>query len=228
MQTIFNSGLADASTCLCSRCGNRLPTDDINVVADTALCRRCGAAHRYSDLIHGLLFDLANPPQGASYEAVSGGFVARASTRSAEALFLFPFLLVFAGISLGGIFGRQFEHGHFNLGQWLFPIPFIMAILSMAVNAIMSACGHVTVARNGDDGLIFQGVGRIGWTQRFCWPDLISAVEVYSSLRSRRGRSYPLIRLVFVRDGRSALSFGTLLPEEQRWFLLSVIRSQLG
>jgi hypothetical protein len=231
LQTLFKYGSADVSTCSCSRCGNRLPSTDINVRADAALCRRCGAAFRFSELLQGggfPAFDLSHPPQGASFQAGPNGFVASAHTRSSQAWFLVPFMLVWSGFSLDGIYVSQFQKGRFDLGQSLLGIPFILGTILLGTQAIMYACGRVSVARNADEGSVFQGVGPCGWTRRFRWLDVESVVEGDASYGPRGGPAYRLIMLNFRSGRRLSLNFGTLLSDERRWFLISVLRSQIA
>lgn len=52
------------------------------------------------------------------------GFEISATTESPIAFFLVPFMLVWSGGSLGGIYGTQIANGHFNLFLSLFGIPF--------------------------------------------------------------------------------------------------------
>lgn len=232
MQTLFRRGNASVAACACPRCGNRLPSEDINVAADTALCRGCGGAYRFSDLVEnggGLVFDPFNPPHGASFQQAPCGFSASATTRSALAWFLVPFMCVWSGFSLGGIYGHQIVSGHFDLGSSLFGIPFVLGTLLFGTHAAMSACGHVSITRNGDSGRIFEGIGPLGWVRRFRWSDLESVSQGRASYGPGRGRqNYLLIVLNLKSYGRPTLRFGTLLSEDRRGFLIWVLRSQLG
>ena len=232
LQTLSIRGNADVTTCACPRCGNRLPSEDINVGSDTALCRKCGGSYRFSELIEsggGAVFDPSNPPHGTSIRAAAGGFSASASTRSAQAWFLVPFMCVWSGFSLGGIYGSQFLKGHFDLGNSLMGIPFVLGTLLFGTQAVMSACGHVSIALIGDEGSIFEGVGPLGWTRRFRWSDLESVREGRASYLSGRGRQNDLlIALHFKSGSQPPLRFGTMLSEERRWFLMWALRSQLG
>jgi hypothetical protein len=231
LQTLFNSGCADGCTSSCLRCGIRVPSADINVAADTALCRKCGATYRFSELVRsgGLLaFDPVHPPQGASFQVAPGGFVAYATTRSAAAWILVPFFLVWSGFSLGGIYGAQFQKGHFDLYESLFGLPFVLGTLAFGTQAVMSACGRVTLARHDDEASVFQGVGVLGWRCRYRWSDLDCVLESDASYGPRGGPPYRLIKLTFLSGMRPSIKFGTLLPDERRWFMISVLRSQLA
>lgn len=129
----------------------------------------------------------------------------------------------------GGIYGHQIVTGHFDLGNSLFGIPFVLGTLLFGAQAAMSAFGHVSIARNGDEGSIFEGVGPLGWVRRFRWSELESVREGRASYGSGRGgQNYLLIVLNFKSNVRPTLRFGAMLSEERRWFLMWVVRSQLG
>jgi len=233
MQTLFHHGYATASTSSCPRCGTRLPAQDINVATDAALCRQCGATYRFSELIYSggfLEFDLCNPPAGARFLVRQGGFAATASTRSAQAWFLVPFLCVWSGFSLGGIYGSQLLSGEFNLFQTLFGIPFILGTLLLGSKAVMSAGGRVLVERDAENGCVFEGVWRIGWTRRFRWSDVASVTEAYSDAAcgNRSGPPDRLISINFKLGMRPSIKFGVMLPAELRGFLIAAVRSQLA
>src|SRR5581483_3482061 len=149
LQTLFSSGDPQVTTCSCSRCGSPLPAADINVAADVALCRQCGAAGRFSELVQNKFHSLhlAYPPSGTSFQVVRGGFSAHATTRSAQAWFLVPFLMVWSGVSLNGIYGTQFRNGRFDPGASLFGLPFVAGTLLFGAQALMYVCGRIVVKR---------------------------------------------------------------------------------
>ena len=231
MQMLFESFGADKSSCTCPRCGNRLLATDINVTADTALCRQCGSA-----LINFPTWFMAAPSpichsrrKEPGFELTPAGFRASATTRSAMAWFIVPFMLVWSGGSLGGIYGSQFRSGAFHLGSSLFGIPFLLGTLWFGGYAMMLVCGRVAISRDGETGTVFEGIGPIGWTRQFSWSDIASVMEGVTSERwsGKRGPQ-PLVAMRFETSLGRTLKFGTLLSEERRWFLISVIRSQIS
>ena len=89
--------------------------------------------------------------------------------------------------------------------------------------------GLVTVARKGDEGSVFRGIGPFGWKRRFRWRDLMCVNEANAAFVPRRNApSYRLISLTFERGRRLSLNFGTVLSAEQRDFLIALIRSQIA
>lgn len=229
MQTRFHHGGTDLSASSCPRCGSRLPCADINEAADAALCRECGTAYSYSELVQSGLsgFDVSHPPHGASFQALPGGFVASATTRSALGWLLVPFLLVWSGVSLGGIYGSQFRPGRPDLGFILFGIPFALGTVLLGAYAAMCVCGRVAVARNADEGTVFEGIGPFGWVRRFRWSDIDCVLDEEAPRFSRRNPPARFIAMHFKRGARSSLKFGMLLSRERRWFLISALRSQM-
>src|SRR3954447_21855080 len=224
--------LAD-STCWCPDCGTRLSADDINVTTDWALCRRCGSATRFSVLMTGSAgpkVDLSKPPKGASLLREGNRTIVSATTRSMMAWILIPFTCVWSGSSMAGIYGNQFQRGVFDLKMSLFGIPFILGTLILACQTIMSAVGRVTVTREGDDGVVFTGVGPFGSDRRFRWSEMESVKEGIGIgyMKARNGVPSRSIVLNFRPGTRPALKFGSMLTDERRWFLMGAINSELG
>src|SRR5262249_50986274 len=119
-------------------------------------------------------FNIDEPPRGAWFKETDRGWLVGASIRSAVAFFVVPFMCVWSGISLGGIYGTQIVKGELNLGMSLFGIPFIYGTLLWGSIAAMTVCGKVIVTTEDDDGRVFVGVGPIGWTGRFSRSSIVS------------------------------------------------------
>lgn len=237
MQTLFHHGSDDVSTCRCSRCGHRLPSADINVSADTALCRTCGSTYKFSELVAGgrfLSFDPSHPPEGVSFVQGADGTRVSATTRSAEAWILIPFMCVWSGFSLTMIYGSQIRKGTFNLGESVFGIPFVLGTILFGAHAAMRACGRVTVAWKDGECTVFSGVGSLGWTRKFRWSSVQNIVEDDATyLGPSRGARYRVIRIDVLNGARlRSIKFGALLSGERRQFIhqciFSVLRSQGG
>ncbi len=126
-----SSGLAYMEV-LRPKCNQVLGGSDINVVTDIARCRRCDEVFVLSSLVQARAFgpvNLDDPPRGAWYRREFNGFVVGASMRHPMAFFLVPFMCVWSGFSLGGIYGTQIVQGRLNLFMSLFGIPFILGTL---------------------------------------------------------------------------------------------------
>ena len=202
------------SNSVCPKCRAAIPLEDVNVSTDLALCRKCGQTWSYADLVDATEvahFDPVNPPRGAWYrEELPDGFLVGASTRSWAALFLVPFMCVWSGFSLGGIYGTQIVKGQFSLGQSLFGIPFVLGTLLFGSLAAMTVCGKVVVRVNGDEGSVFTGVGPIGWRRRFSWRGVTGVRRT-----ERVGRKGGVTRQITL-DGEKNINIGGGNPGDKR------------
>lgn len=215
--------LAPEMDAICPQCRTPIAMDDVNVATDIALCRRCGRTFALSDLVGSPSdagVDLNTPPAGTWFEHLPDGFRAGAPTRSWLALFLIPFTCVWSGISLSGIYGRQLESGNFDLHASLFGLPFLIGTLFLLGYDAMIVAGKVEVRRQGDTFTVFTGVGPLGWTRNYTWSDFASIREETRGYARRR-------RTLLILDGKRRATFGTLLSEERRYFLLSALRQML-
>ena len=174
---------------VCPRCQSAIPLEDVNVANDIALCRKCAYNFSFADAladseIEGV--DLSKPPKGIWYKRLPNGFELGSSTRSAAAFFLVPFMMVWSGFSLGGIYGTQIVKGHFNLGMSLFGIPFLLGTILFGSIAIMTVCGKFCVRAEGNDGEVFVGVGSVGYRKKFRW-DRVRDIRVETKRNSDGG-----------------------------------------
>jgi hypothetical protein len=225
----------------CPSCRAEIATADINVATDVALCRACGNTFRLSEALGGPAgrilsslvssiappsgpVDLNSPPSGTWYESAADGFTAGATTRSWMALFVVPFTCVWSGFSMYGIYGTQFIKGHFNLGQSLFGIPFLLGTMFLVFWCAMSVVGKVTVSVRGDRLAIFTGIGPLGVTRVASLSDFKSIREDWGYGSMNNNRPSRVIRL----EGSRKMTFGSMLNPERRSFLLSALQSALS
>ena len=118
-----------------------------------------GEVFRLSSLVQATAsgpVDLNEPPPGAWYQEDFDGFVVGATTRHPIAFILVPFMCVWSGFSLGGIYGSQIAQGRFNLFESLFGIPFIIGTLIFGSMALMSVCGKVIVRVRDSGGNVHR------------------------------------------------------------------------
>jgi len=78
-----------------------------------------------------------------------------------------PFTALWAVGSLWAIYGSQIAKGTFDPTSSLAGIPFLLGSLVLLWMTLMAVCGKVVVRASGDEGSVFVGVGRFGWTRRF-------------------------------------------------------------
>jgi hypothetical protein len=210
---------------ICPQCGQGLTGDNINVATDMARCARCDEVFELSTLVRDRVpgpLDLDDPPRGAWYQSQFDGFVVGASTRHPIALFLVPFMCVWSGFSLGGIYGGQLVRGRFDLFQSLFGIPFLLGTMLFGTIALMAVCGKVVVRVAGSEGEVFTGIGPFGWRRGFDALG-VTAVRVESSISGQNQRTMSI-----VLDGPRKLRFGSGLTENRRDFVAAVLRRELA
>lgn len=203
----------------CPSCRSAISMEDVNVSTDLALCRRCGKTFSFSQLANNSASggpDLTAPPAGAWFEQLPDGFRTGGTTRSWMALFLIPFTCVWAGGSLGCIFGRQFASGEFDPMSSLFGLPFLLGSIFLIGMCAMTVAGKVEIAQRGDRLSIFVGVGWLGWTRNYSWSDFSAVRED----RSLSGFNWNGLGRMILLEGKRRAAFGSTLSEERRYFVL--------
>jgi hypothetical protein len=210
---------------ICPHCRREISTTDVNVEKDIALCRNCNETFSFAELLEQTsapAVDLTRPPKGVWFHRDPQGFDLGVTTRSGLAFFLVPFMCVWSGFSLGGIYGSQIYHGKFNLFMSLFGIPFVLGTLLFGSIAVMSVCGKVLVSIRRDEGRVFTGVGPFGWNRRFKWSGVTGIREDLSRYQ-RNGRSMPLIEI----QGADPLRFASGINDVRRQFMLRALQQLL-
>lgn len=210
---------------ICPSCSREVPLADINIGADTALCRACGNLFAPSALTGGSpapRVDLMSPPPGVSVERFGRDIVISASTRSPMALFFVPFMLVWSGVSLGGIYGPQLGKGVFDPIGSLFGLPFLLGTAVLGSYALMTLMGRVAVRISGGEGSVFTGIGPFGWQRGFRTADIARVDEKLSRFRHGEQNLHGI-----ALEGRRRIVFGTLLNDERRHFVLNALRQIL-
>ena len=206
----------------CPNCRETVPPDQVNMANDLAFCPRCNEGFKVSEGVDMDSFDesvMYNPPKGTWYREGIQGHVIGATTRSAAAFFLVPFMCVWSGISLGGIYGSQIASGKFNLGISLFGIPFLLGSIFFWAITLMTLCGKVEVKIGPSESTVFTGVGSLGWRRRFNWYEVKTIREEFSNVR-QNGRPMRTITI----EGQQKLRFGTGLGEKRRYFMLNTLK----
>jgi phage FluMu protein Com len=209
---------------LCPKCGKLLAGNDLNVVTDIARCPSCDEVFALSTLVQASAsgpVDLDDPPRGTWYRGEFNGFVVGATTRNPIAFFLVPFMCVWSGFSIGGIYGTQIVRGQFDLHQSLFGIPFVLGTLLFGSIALMAVCGKVVVRVSDSEGVVFTGIGPLGWRRPFNSLEVATvSIEPHSSGNNQQA-------MTIVLNGPHKLRFGSGLTEARRNFIANVLRLEL-
>jgi len=205
----------------CPNCRAEVPAKDVDARDDTVSCRTCGELFRPSEQVHGLKtgrIDLSKPPKGAWFIQDAHGFEAGASTRHFGAFVMVPFMLVF---SAAFVAVAALTHGDNTAMLWVgrvAAIPFILVTLYGDVVALLMACGKVVVRVRDNEGTVFTGVGKLGWTRRFRW-DQTRTIEERLELYDGEVTSDILIHV------DRTLRVGLIgFNDERHFFLLAALR----
>jgi len=129
------------------------------------------------------------PPKGVDLVETMDGFRLTLSTRSCIAIFLVPFTLVWAGGSLGGIYGTQIAKGEFNWMMSLFGLPFLVGSCFLIALTVMSVAGRTIVELAGGKFSIRTGALGVYRTQSAPWPDVRSCRLTEATRRGRNSYS---------------------------------------
>lgn len=209
----------------CPKCNATLKADRINVQTDIGQCVECNSLFKISENFDHALdnnFDLNKQPKRTWVTSDYDTTVIGASTRSPIAFFLVPFMLVWSGGSLGGIYGSQYLSGEFDLVLSLFGIPFILGTVFFWGITLLAIWGKVEVTMNNQGGTVFTGIGKLGIKKTFVWSDVATLKE---KLESNRYRGSQVSQLVF--EGKKRVTFGSGLNEEKRYFMLNALKSTI-
>jgi len=205
----------------CPKCQSEVASANINVQADIGKCGTCGHVFKISSQLNNSFdinenFNIDQPPKGVSFRRNENSVVIVASTASPSALFLVPFMLVWSGFSLGGIYGGQIISGEFNIFLSLFGIPFILGTILFGAKTLMAVMGRVKITLDRSGGRIFTGIGPFGRSKRFNWTEVSQVNESVSATKGRGKR----INL----EGQRRISFGSGIKSERRYYIVQALK----
>ncbi|MEL6562724.1 MAG: hypothetical protein AAFQ94_31435 [Bacteroidota bacterium] len=164
-------------------------------------------------------FDLNDPPKGTWFRYEMNNLIVGASTRSAAAFFLVPFMIIWSGGSLGGIYGTQILNDEFDIVLSLFGLPFLVGSILFWGITLMTIAGKTEVTLNRYDGRVFTGIGKIGITKKFDWEE-IEGVSM-TTTRGRNGKDVKTICLEAPKD----IKFGSALKKDRKYYLYQAVKS---
>ena len=184
----------------CPKCGKRVGMEDINVSADILLCKACGETSRFSEVVDRERADELGPDDSAVLsrpppkhlkmvvdpESIEGRttFVFRRFDRMV--FFLIPFTAVWGGLSMYGIYVRQFLDHTFRLGESLFGLPFLIGTLVLLATCLYGLFGRQVLTLARGKGRYWRGVGPVGWGRDFVF-GRETRIDCAPALIGRRG-----------------------------------------
>ena len=110
----------------CPNCQVDVINENINIQTDMGKCQACNHIFRVSENFDTptYAFDINQPPRGTWYKNNLQEIKLGATLRSPIAFFLVPFMLIWSGGSLGGIYGTQIAKQQFSLYKVYLVSPF--------------------------------------------------------------------------------------------------------
>jgi hypothetical protein len=149
----------------------------------------------------------------------SNGLVIVYRSLSPALFFLIPFTAFWSGFSMWGIYGTQFRKGEFNLGQSLFGLPFLIGTVILVSIIVFLLLGSWRITLGKNTGIVFVGVGSLGWTRHFTY-----ARDTVVSMRLTNVRINDVTQKgILIRNGSKDFVFGTLLKDKAKQFIAAVI-----
>ena len=203
----------------CSKCKRKIAPENINVVKDVAYCMNCENLFSLSTLLESTPsknFDVRSPVSGTWIDDRGHNWAVSGSHRSWLALLIVPFTLFWSGMSLSGIYGTQIVAGEFDPGKSLFGLPFLVGSVVLITVCLMSLFGRTLVSVENGKGLVFIGVGSIGWYRRFDWGLIDRITEISTG-------QYKHISL----EGSKRLNFGWGLNANKQYYIANFLRTKL-
>jgi len=179
----------------CPDCGLPIQAADLAPSQGVAVCRFCEKPFPMETCQTAVPFADRNivpvmtPPKGVDLVETMDGFRLTLSTRSCIAIFLVPFTLVWAGGSLGGIYGTQIAKGEFNWMMSLFGLPFLVGSCFLIALTVMSVAGRTIVELAGGKFSIRTGALGVYRTRSAPWSDVRSCRLTEATRRGRNSYS---------------------------------------
>jgi hypothetical protein len=164
----------------CPECGLPIETADLAPAQGVAVCRFCEKSHPLAACQVAVPYEQRNIepetalPKGVQIVETMDGFRLILSARSCAAFFFVPFTLVWAGGSLGGIYGTQIAKGEFNLWISLFGLPFLAGSIFLIAITVMAVAGRSVVELAGGKFSIRTGALGVYQTKSVAWDDVLS------------------------------------------------------
>jgi hypothetical protein len=239
-------------TPICPRCKGVIPSEDINVANDIAFCRNCDLSHSLSALTSGTIVDenvdVSRPPAGTWFQRDGNGVVIGATHRSiSQAFGLLFFSLFWNGIvSVFVLLALASTLHHFGVPLprwlplskgnsipvgmtiflWLFLTPFIAIGFAVLMTLLSCLAGRTEVRIQGGEGVLFTGVGPVGFRKRFSTSEVRDVRIEDRRWRDSSGSSQRKSQIV-IETERKPISLGSMLSEERRRFIAGALKKEL-
>lgn len=190
--------------------------------------------------------DVSRPPGGAWFQRTGTGFVTGATHRSwGQALGMLFFTTFWNGIvsvfvllalgatlhHLGVPVPHWFPKGTgmplpMTIFLWVFLTPFIaIGLLTFGI-FLSSLAGRTQVTIEGGQGMVFSGVGPLGFRKRFSAAEVKDVRIEEAAWRDNRGSSRRRTQVV-LNTGDKPVVFGSMWNEPRRSFVAAALKREL-
>jgi len=110
---------------------------------------------------------------------------------------------------------------------WLFLTPFIVIGVGMFGGFLSCLAGKTDVRMKGSQGVVFTGIGPVGWRRRFD-PTTVKDVRIEDGAwTDNDGHRQSKPAVVIETQSGKLVKFGTMLSEERRKFIGAALRLAL-
>lgn len=201
----------------CPKCNYGILKDNINIQTNIAFCTNCNETFKISENIPTEFndgFDMNDSPKGTWIKMEMNNLIIGATTRSPIAFFLVPFMIVWSGASIGGIYGGQISKGEVDPFLAIFGIPFIMGSILFWSLTLLTIWGKVELTLDRNGGRVFTGLGIFGVSNNFKW-DEISLIKESKENNNNSGSQGSKLTL----EGKKKISFGWGVNESRKYYL---------
>lgn len=169
--------------------------------------------------------DLSQPPRGVSVSRslISGINIAYRRVNP-TVLFLIPFAAIWSGLSLGGIYGKQFGEGKFDPVMSLAGLPFVIGTIVLVAVILFMLFGKWRVQINRGVARFFVGIGPCGRHNEIAFDGgtRVDLPDAYVKVR-RIPR-----QVIKVTTGERTVNFAAGMPHEVRLYFAAVLREAVG
>lgn len=221
--------MPSAKPFVCPNCGRELPLADVNVAQDVALCRACnytGSFLAAASVPRLTDEELARPPQRVSLRREFDDALTVVCRPGRMALwFLIPFVALWSGGSMTGIYLAPLVQGTFDWHDGLFGIPFLLGTFVLLAIVSYLAFGRTAVTLSKGRVRVFTGVFGLGRTREMeCGPGTVVTIEK-SNFQSNNVSQPEIV----VASGEHRMKFGAMtIPNDAMPYVAAVLRRAAG
>jgi hypothetical protein len=200
--------------------------ENINVEKDIAYCINCNNAFSISKLFNKNIDNgcsnyiesvINNPPKGTWKIENNDNIIIGASTKSIFAFFIVPFVTIWIGILLTGFVYNMIVKD-FSIFLIIILIPFFAVGIIFGFLALKTVAGKIEICI-GKNSYVFNGIGQIGFKQKFDWSSVVNIYE--DGPNSSFGRNY--YKFIYI-EGKNRIKFGGELKEDRKYYILNILK----